>query len=219
MAAASDNVVVDLSNYKDRVGARVAPGRYRVQVEDVEASQSNNGNPMVNLWFRIVGGEFNGQTIVDRLTITEKSLFRVVGFMQAIGLPTPKKRLNLNIRAFNGKTLDIDVADGEPYNGRVKSEVKGYIRVAGAAVAAEGADEFDEFAAAAQEAAPAAPEVPETDPKAIELPEPTPAPAPAAAAPAAASVPEPTSQPGESAQAPAGLDMPESGLDLNNIEL
>lgn len=122
-------MVIDLSNYKDRVGSRVIPGRYRVVVEDVEADQSKAGNPMINLWLRIQGGEFDGQTLVDRLTVTEKALFRVVGFLNAIGMPTPKKRLQINPQKFLGQVLDVDVDDGEPYNGRVKSEIKGYLRV------------------------------------------------------------------------------------------
>jgi hypothetical protein len=127
---ATDNVTIDLTNYKDRVGARVSPGKYRVQVEDVEASESSNHNPMVNVWFRIMGDpEFEGQTVVDRLTMTEKSMFRVVNFMQAIGLPTPKKRLEVNIRRWVGQILDIVVDDGEPYLGKIKSEVREYIRV------------------------------------------------------------------------------------------
>jgi hypothetical protein len=127
----SDDIIIDLSNYKDRVGSRVAPGRYRVQVEDAEQDKSAAGNPMINLWLRVSdGGEFDGQTIVDRLVLTEKSLFRVVGFMQAIGLPTPKKRFKINVRQFIGKVLEVDIEDGDPYNGRVKSEVRGYLRVA-----------------------------------------------------------------------------------------
>jgi len=161
-------MVIDLSNYKDRVGSRVAPGRYRVIVEDVEADQSKAGNPMINLWFRIQGGEFDGQTLVDRLTVTEKALFRVVGFMQAIGLPTPKKRIQIVPQKFLGQVLDVDVDDGEPYNGRVKSEVRGYVRVPKGQQnsAADVEDELgglDESAPAesapapAEEAAPAAP--------------------------------------------------------------
>lgn len=148
----SDAVVIDLSNYKDRVGSRVTPNRYRVRVEDVESDKSSNGNPMINLWLRIEGGEFDGQTLVDRLTITEKSLFRVVGFMSAIGLPTPKKRIQIDPRKFLGSVLDVDVDDGEPYNGRVKSEVRGYVRVPRKASAE---DEFDETETEA-EAGPAA---------------------------------------------------------------
>lgn len=126
----TDNVNIDLSNYKDRVGSRVTPGRYRVFVEDAEPDKAKSGNTMINLWLRIQGGEFEGATIVDRLVLTEKSLFRVVGFMQAIGLPTPKKRLQVNVRSWVGKVLEIDVEDGDPYNGRVKSEVRGYNRIA-----------------------------------------------------------------------------------------
>lgn len=123
-------VVVDLSNYRDKTGARIKPGRYRVQVEDAAVDKSSTGNTMINLWFRVVGGDFNGSTLVDRLVLTEKSMFRLVGFMQALGMPTPRKRLKLNIRSFLGKTLEVDVDDGEPYRGTVRSEVRGYIRVA-----------------------------------------------------------------------------------------
>lgn len=152
----SDAVVIDLSNYKDRVGSRVLPGRYRVRVEDVEADKSSNGNPMINLWLRIEGGEFDGQTLVDRLTITEKSLFRVVGFMQAIGLPTPKKRIQIDPRKFLGQVLDVDVEDGEPYNGRIKSEVRGYVRVPRkASVEDELEDDFSESSEEASVPAPA----------------------------------------------------------------
>lgn len=125
----SDEVIVDLSNYKDRVGQRVAPGRYRVLVEDAEQDKSQAGNLMINTWLRVTGGEFDGSVIVDRMTLTDKALFRIVGFMQAIGLPTPKKRLKVNLGQFRGKYLEIDVEDGDPYNGRVKSEVRGYLRI------------------------------------------------------------------------------------------
>jgi len=137
----ADELIVDLTNYKDRVGNRVNPGRYTVVVEDAEMDKSKANNDMVNLWLRVVGGDYDGATIVDRLTLTEKALFRIVGFMQAIGLPTPRKRFKINVRTFVGKTLDVDVDDGEPYNGRVKSEVRGYMRIVGGGSApAEPAD-------------------------------------------------------------------------------
>jgi hypothetical protein len=169
----ADELIVDLTNYKDRVGNRVVPGRYTVLVEDAELDKSQAGNDMVNLWLRVTGGEFDGATIVDRLTITEKALFRVVGFMQAIGLPTPRKRFKMNVRAFVGKTLDVDVEDGEPYNGRVKSEVRGYMRIAGGTqtAAAEdlpGADDLSAFTGEAQ--AEAATADPTPDPVAPEAP-------------------------------------------------
>lgn len=127
-AADNDSIVVDLSNYKDKIGSRITPGKYRVLVEDAEKTAAKSGNPMINLWFRVLDGEFEGQTVVDRLVLTENSMFRVVGFMQALGMQTPKKRLAINLRQFIGKVMIIEVEDGDPYNGRVKSEVRGYVR-------------------------------------------------------------------------------------------
>lgn len=120
--------ILDLTQYKDRFGANVPEGRYLVVVEDAEMTKSKAGNPMINLWYRILDGEQKNLTLTDRLTLTEGAMFRIVGFMQAIGLPTPNKRLQLNLKHFLNKTLMVDVADGEPYNGRVRSEVKGYLR-------------------------------------------------------------------------------------------
>lgn len=153
----TENVTIDLSNYKDKVGSRVTPGRYRVLVEDAELTQSAAGNPMINLWFRVQGGDFDGATIVDRLTQTENALFRTVAFMQAIGMPTPRKRLQINLRQFVGKVLDIDVEDGDPYNGRVKSEVRGYLKVekdTSKTGASDDLDLLEEFTIEEEEAKP-----------------------------------------------------------------
>lgn len=128
----ADEVVLDLTNYKDRVGSRVTPGRYKVYVEDAELDSTREGKPMINIWLRVQEGSFEGATVIDRLLPAhEKALFRVVGFMQAIGLPTPKKRMKLNVRQFIGRQLEVDIEDGEPYNGRVKSEIRGYYRIEG----------------------------------------------------------------------------------------
>lgn len=126
----ADEVVLDLTNYKDRVGSRVTPGRYKVYVEDAELDSTRDNKPMINIWLRIQGGSFDGATVIDRLLPAhEKALFRVVGFLQAIGMPTPKKRMKLNVRSLIGRTLEVDIEDGEPYNGRVKSEIRGYYRI------------------------------------------------------------------------------------------
>lgn len=119
---------VDLTNYRNTFGERVKPDRYRVRVEDAQPTTAASGNPMVNLQLQITKGEYKGYTIIDRLVSTEKALFRVVNFLEALGYPTPRKKLNLNPEKWIGKTLDVDVADGKPYQGRVKSEVQGYMK-------------------------------------------------------------------------------------------
>lgn len=136
--------VLDLTKYKDRRGAHVAPGRYRVVVQDAEwqESKSTKRTKMINLFLRIQGGEFDGMTIIDRLfPENENSLWRIVTFMQTIGLPTPNKRLKLDTDMFVGRQLEIEVEDGEPYNGTVKSEVRGMMAVKQQSVEADDLDE------------------------------------------------------------------------------
>lgn len=123
------NLTIDLRNFRDTSGSRVEPGRYRVQVEWAEETQARSGNTMITLGLNILGGEYNGSTLVDRLVLTDRSLFRVVAFLQAIGIPTPKKRLSISTDKFVGKVLEVNVDDGDPYNGTVKSEVRGYVKV------------------------------------------------------------------------------------------
>lgn len=153
--AGSTNIVVDLTNYKDKVGARVPEGTYKVIVDDAEPDTARSGNPMVNLWLRIHGGDYDGATITDRLVLTDKSMFRVVGFLQALGIPTPKKRLSFDISKFIGRSLEVTLRDGDPYNGRVKSEVSGYARLAKPAKKAEAeVPEFEEPEPAQEEEVP-----------------------------------------------------------------
>lgn len=184
-------IIVDLTNYRDRQGARVPADTYRVVVDDVELTESQAKNPMINVWFRILGGEFADSVITDRLTLTEKSMFRVVGFLNAIGFPTQKKKYKFDVNQFRNKVLEIDVADGEPYNGRIRSEVKGYNRVAGSNQASQQEDEFaglSEFAPGQDPAdvSPVADDLPEQEPVA----ESAPAEVPSAPATAAASEPD-----------------------------
>jgi hypothetical protein len=124
-------IIIDLSNYKDTSSARVPEGRYRVVVDDVEKdTAAKTGNTVIKVWLRILGGAQDGEVIIDRLTITPKAMFRVVGFMQGIGIPTPKKKLAIDLRSFLHRQVDVDVEDDEPYNGRIKSKITRYIRIA-----------------------------------------------------------------------------------------
>lgn len=140
---ANETVIIDLQNYKDTSGGRVEPGEYVVTVEDTEVTESKAGNPMIVLFLRVTGGEYDGITLIDRLPQTSKALFRTVAFMQALGLPTPKKRFKINTGKFLNKRVLVTVDDGEPYQGRVKSEVRGYSRMTSGRDAVADADEAD----------------------------------------------------------------------------
>jgi uncharacterized protein DUF669 len=121
---------LDLSGYRERLSATVPEGRYLAQIDDVEQTKTSSTNKdMFNVWVRIIDGPHAGSVIIDRLTITDKALFRIVGFLNGLGLPTPKKRLTLNTAQWMGRKVWIDTRIGEPYRGRPgKSEIEGYAR-------------------------------------------------------------------------------------------
>lgn len=121
---------LDLSGYRERLSATVPEGRYLAQIDDVEQTKTSSTNKdMFNVWVRIIDGPHAGSVIIDRLTITDKALFRIVGFLNGLGLPTPKKRLTINTAQWMGRKVWIDTRIGEPYRGRPgKSEIEGYAR-------------------------------------------------------------------------------------------
>ncbi len=150
----------DFTNYKDTSTAHVAPGTYHAEVSDFEETTSKAGNAMFVVYLEITEGAHAGQQIIDRLPQTEKAMFRSAAFLQALGVKIAKKKIALNPRALIGRPVDIVVEDGEPYNGRVKSEVREYLRAtkpakAEPAAADPMADEIDEPAEAPAKPVPA----------------------------------------------------------------
>lgn len=202
---ADDSLVIDLSNYKDRVGSRLPEGDYKVQVEDVEMSQSSAGNSMINLFYRVIGGEHADATLIDRLVLTEKSLFRVVSFMQAIGMPTPKKKVRVSPRKFIGKVLMVTVEDGEPYMGRVRSEVRQHSRVKSSESVGEDLPDLDGSAMSDD-----ADDLPEGTPEDVEE---------TTEEPKATKAKKTEAEPEESASDDSDSDESDDDIDVDEIEL
>lgn len=142
--AKSNVMVLDLTNYKDRVSARVEPGTYTVVIDDAEQGTSANQNPKVTVYFRVVGGNYDGATLVDFLTLTEAAMFRMVGLMNAVGMKAPRKRIQVDLNKFIGKTLQVEV-DDDTYNGRTRSKVQNFMKAAaGSASVADVPDTTDD---------------------------------------------------------------------------
>lgn len=160
----------DFTNYKDTSTAHVAPGTYRAEVSDFEETTSKAGNAMFVVYLEITEGPHAGQQIIDRLPQTEKAMFRSAAFLQALGVKIAKKKIALNPKALIGRPVDIVVEDGEPYNGRVRSEVREYLRATKPAKSEPADDPMadeDEVDATSPAAEPAKPAPVEED--AVEL--------------------------------------------------
>lgn len=118
----------DFTNYKDTSTAHVPAGTYHAEVADFEETVSKADNVMFVVYLRIIEGPYAGQQIIDRLPQTERAMFRSAAFLQALGVKIAKKKIALNPKSLIDRPVDIIVEDGEPYNGRVKSEVREYLR-------------------------------------------------------------------------------------------
>lgn len=121
-----DGFFVDFSNYRDRSSAHLPEGVYLVRVTDAELVETKKGDPMVNLFYEVVGGAFAGSPLIDRLVLTEKALWRVAKVLRALGFKVEKRNMNIPFKQTLGRTLAITVSDGEPYNGEVRSEIRDY---------------------------------------------------------------------------------------------
>lgn len=154
----------DFTNYRETGSAQVPAGTYRARVNDFEETESKAGNAMFVVYLEIIDGPYTGKQIIDRLPQTEKAMFRSAAFLQALGVKIAKKRIALNPKSLIGRPVDILVEDGEPFNGRVKSEVREYLRATKPAAKAEpAADLPDEDGEPVAEAAPAEPAAAEED--------------------------------------------------------
>lgn len=126
MSGNRDSFYVDFSNYKDRSSARLPEGEYLVRVSDAEATETKKGDPMVNVFLVVAGGPYADSPIIDRLTITEKTLWRVANALRALGFKVEKRNMQIPIKAMIGRTMVIKVSDGDEYNGEIRSEIRSY---------------------------------------------------------------------------------------------
>ena len=133
---------IDLTNYKSN-GDYVKPGTYEVIVDDIETTKTKAGDPMLNVWFVIQKGDEEGRTVMDRFPIMDKALWRVVKFLNAVGLKTPRKNVTIDTARIVNRRLVITVVDGKPYNNRIRSEVDDYFPAKKSAAPAAPADVED----------------------------------------------------------------------------
>jgi hypothetical protein len=134
-AGADETFEIDLKTYKDGRAARVPKGDYLVTVDEITRSfAKETNNLMYTMWLEIAEGPWKGSRILDRLVMTDNSKWRAVAFAQATGiLPTGvplagRAPVKMPFTAVKGRRLLVSVADGEEWQGRIKSEVKDYMK-------------------------------------------------------------------------------------------
>jgi hypothetical protein len=124
---------------------RYAEGDYRVKVVGIKTgkAKSEAQTPYAQLALEFQDGKYKG-TVWDsnrtRVYISDAALWRVRSLYEACGKTVPKKKLKLDFNKLIGEQLGITVTDGEPYEGKIQSEISDFIEVD----AIGGADDDDE---------------------------------------------------------------------------
>jgi Protein of unknown function (DUF669) len=123
---------IDLTDVEAwRGGVILPPGEYTVQVDDATEETSSGGNPQIKLEMRAIGGEQDGGTISDWVTVIPKTLGRVKQVLEAMGVQNLDGQVSFEAAELIGKKCRIVVRD-ELYNGETKTKVKAYTAVGAA---------------------------------------------------------------------------------------
>lgn len=130
-------VTVDFSNVKESGGGglRVKEGDYAAHIVKIDLTESQkSGNTMLVFYYQLwKDGKLyqKGKTIRDNIVLTENVLWRLRNLLLAMGKKAPKSIAKLNIDGLTGDgdepQLALEIGDGDEYQGRVKSEVRGYL--------------------------------------------------------------------------------------------
>lgn len=108
-------------------GGNVTPGTYQAEVSKAQVKKSSNGNPMIELTFKIrkdVEQPHGGRIVFDRLVLTEDSMWKVQLYAKALGLPDGLEVETYEELATYLKDRKAEITVGErEYNGKTYAQV------------------------------------------------------------------------------------------------
>jgi hypothetical protein len=139
-------IPVDFS--KEEAGGgrkRFKEGDYEVKFVSHEFGRSKEKEtPYVQVGLEFTDGKYKGvvwSNMRTRLYLSDSSLWRLRAFLEAMGVNIPKKKVNINFSKYYGKSLGVTIVDGDPYEGRVSSEIGDFLDLD----TLRGADEDDDY--------------------------------------------------------------------------
>lgn len=122
----SSVVTLDFSKDTSEGRKRFKPGDYPFKVKSIKMGHSEQkGTPFcqLNLVFG-KGSKYAGDTISDRLYITEKALWRIRAAFAACGEEIPKKKMKIDFKSLIGSDLWGTIEDDEYEDKSGKSKMK-----------------------------------------------------------------------------------------------
>ena len=118
-------VKLDFSGIESFV--KCAEGQHVVKLVEIEETESQAGNDMLNATFKVVKGQSTGATLYDNFVLTEKALWKLQSFLVAVGMKADGKVM-LDLDKLIGKTCIVEV-EHEEYDGKTRARIQEFIKL------------------------------------------------------------------------------------------
>lgn len=123
-----DVLTVDFSGVESGGAPRLPEGDYLAKVKSIKKTTAeSSGNTMLKWEWEITEGKHKGKVLRDNTVLSPRALWRLKKVLEALGVEVPDSALKLDLKSYIGESCGITVTDGEPYEGRIKSEISDFI--------------------------------------------------------------------------------------------
>ena len=111
---------------------RCEEGQHIVKLIEIEETESQAGNDMLNATFQVTKGTSSGAKLYDNFVLTEKALWKLQSFLTAIGMKADGKVV-IDLDKLIGKTCIVEVAH-EEYDGKTRARIQEFKKLSSKAV-------------------------------------------------------------------------------------
>lgn len=106
---------------------RCPEGEWLAKLSSIEeGTVQGSGDDCLKARFEVIKGSAKGCAVFETFSLTEKALWKLKGFLEAIGMKANGK-LSLDLDKLEGKICVIDVIHDE-YNGQKRAKIASYIK-------------------------------------------------------------------------------------------
>lgn len=91
-----------------------------------EGTVQGSGDDCLKARFEVIKGSAKGSTVFETFSLTEKALWKLKSFLEAIGMKA-NGRISLDLDKLEGKICVIDVIHDE-YNGTKRAKISSYVK-------------------------------------------------------------------------------------------
>lgn len=106
---------------------RCPEGEWLARLKKADMGEvQGSGDDCIKAQFEVIKGSAKGNTVFETFSLTEKALWKLKSFLDAVGMKSNGK-LTLDLDKMEGKVCIIDVIHDE-YNGQKRAKISSYIK-------------------------------------------------------------------------------------------